>query len=247
MIGERLSELRSKKNMTQEEFAEYMNVSRQSVSKWELNKALPDVEKLMKISDLFEVSLDYLLKGADHIFPCNTNSESIETQQSQDAFSDDFPDETITDTPNPDADDLSEAPAIDENKKSHKKSGITISLILTSVLLICFLILLIKCITCQIWNVTGNKKELVKVEKIYSQYSLADICIYDESGKSVSKKIFLDTKGIREGDYISCFVNQDKNRILTDYTATTFVIIISISLVLLGIIILLIREIKSHE
>lgn len=65
MIGERLSKLRIGHNMTQEEFAEYMDVSRQAVSKWELDKTLPDVNKLLKMSALFQVSLDYLLKGTE--------------------------------------------------------------------------------------------------------------------------------------------------------------------------------------
>ena len=51
MIGERLAELRTKQNMMQEEFAEYMEVSRQAVSKWELDKSLPDVGKLLKMSE----------------------------------------------------------------------------------------------------------------------------------------------------------------------------------------------------
>ena len=43
-VGERLFQLRTQKDMTQEDMAEYLDVSRQSVSKWELNKTLPDVE-----------------------------------------------------------------------------------------------------------------------------------------------------------------------------------------------------------
>lgn len=50
-VGERLLQIRNEKRMTQEELAEYLNVSRQSVSKWELNKTMPDVEKLMQLSE----------------------------------------------------------------------------------------------------------------------------------------------------------------------------------------------------
>lgn len=42
-----------------------MEVSRQVVSKWELDKSLPDVGKLLKMSELFQVSIDYLLKGTE--------------------------------------------------------------------------------------------------------------------------------------------------------------------------------------
>lgn len=46
-VGERLLILRTQKGLTQEELAEWMDVSRQSISKWELNKTLPDVEKMV--------------------------------------------------------------------------------------------------------------------------------------------------------------------------------------------------------
>ena len=61
-IGEKLTKLRKEQNLTQEQFAEVLHVSRQSVSKWELNTTYPDTEKLIRISKLFNCSLDYLLK-----------------------------------------------------------------------------------------------------------------------------------------------------------------------------------------
>jgi transcriptional regulator with XRE-family HTH domain len=62
-IGTRLLTLRNESNLTQEELAEKLDVSRQSISKWELNKTLPDVEKLIQLSDMYQVSMDYLIKG----------------------------------------------------------------------------------------------------------------------------------------------------------------------------------------
>lgn len=61
-MGEKLAKLRREHNLTQEQFAELLKVSRQSVSKWELNTTYPDTEKLIRISKLFDCSLDYLLK-----------------------------------------------------------------------------------------------------------------------------------------------------------------------------------------
>ena len=61
-IGEKLTKLRKQQNFTQEQFAELLKVSRQSVSKWELDSAYPETDKLIKISKLFNCSLDYLLK-----------------------------------------------------------------------------------------------------------------------------------------------------------------------------------------
>lgn len=55
--------LRKMTNMTQEVLAEKMNVSRQTVSKWELGSILPEVEKLIELSEMFNCSVDELLKG----------------------------------------------------------------------------------------------------------------------------------------------------------------------------------------
>lgn len=51
--------------MTQTELAEKLDVSRQAVSRWELGTAKPDFENLIAISDLFGISIDYLLKGKE--------------------------------------------------------------------------------------------------------------------------------------------------------------------------------------
>lgn len=61
-LGEKLAKLRKGKNITQEQLADYLGVSRQSISKWESDIAYPETEKLVRISELFECSLDYLLK-----------------------------------------------------------------------------------------------------------------------------------------------------------------------------------------
>lgn len=62
-IGSRIKEQREFKNWSQDELAEILNISRQSISKWELNKVYPSIDMLIKMSDLFDVSLDELIKG----------------------------------------------------------------------------------------------------------------------------------------------------------------------------------------
>lgn len=59
--GEKLAALRKKKRITQEELSEILNVSRQSVSRWEMDVAFPETDKLIKLSKLFECSIDFLL------------------------------------------------------------------------------------------------------------------------------------------------------------------------------------------
>ena len=59
--GEKIAALRKKKNMTQEQLSELLQVSRQSVSRWEMDTAFPETEKLIKLSKLLDCSIDYLL------------------------------------------------------------------------------------------------------------------------------------------------------------------------------------------
>lgn len=58
--------LRKEKGWSQEEFASYLDVSRQSVSKWELGTSLPELDKIVKISKLFDVSIDYLVNDENY-------------------------------------------------------------------------------------------------------------------------------------------------------------------------------------
>ncbi len=59
-LGEKIYELRTKKNLSQGDLSDRLDVSRQSVSKWENNIAVPDLDKLIKLCDIFEISLDEL-------------------------------------------------------------------------------------------------------------------------------------------------------------------------------------------
>lgn len=62
---EKLYGLRKQAGMTQAELAEKLNVSRQAVSRWEMGTAMPEIENLIAMSELFDVSLDYLLKDKE--------------------------------------------------------------------------------------------------------------------------------------------------------------------------------------
>ena len=62
ILGEKIIALRKRMNWSQEELAEKLDISRQSVSKWEVGATIPDLDKILKMSDIFGVSTDYLLK-----------------------------------------------------------------------------------------------------------------------------------------------------------------------------------------
>lgn len=61
-FAEKLLNLRMERGYSQEALAEKLNVSRQAISKWELGTTLPETDKIILISEFFDVSIDYLLK-----------------------------------------------------------------------------------------------------------------------------------------------------------------------------------------
>ncbi len=64
-IADRIQSLRKARGISQEELADQIGVSRQAVSKWESEQSSPDLEKIILLSDYFEVTTDYLLKGIE--------------------------------------------------------------------------------------------------------------------------------------------------------------------------------------
>lgn len=61
-ISEKIKEIRNNEKLTQEQFAEKIYVSRNSVAKWETNRGYPDIQNLITISEKFNISLDELIK-----------------------------------------------------------------------------------------------------------------------------------------------------------------------------------------
>ena len=64
-LGDKLSKLRKENNYTQEQLTDVLGVSRPAVSKWESNITYPETNKLIRMSELFNCSLDYLLKDTE--------------------------------------------------------------------------------------------------------------------------------------------------------------------------------------
>lgn len=74
-LGNRIKNEREKLNLSQDDLAQKMDISRQAISKWETGKSYPDIETILKLSDLFNLSLDELVKG-DKTFQENLIKEA---------------------------------------------------------------------------------------------------------------------------------------------------------------------------
>ena len=73
-IADRIKCLRKNKGLSQEELADKVGVSRQAVSKWESEQSPPDIEKIINMSELFEVTTDYILKGIEPVSMTNNKT-----------------------------------------------------------------------------------------------------------------------------------------------------------------------------
>ena len=83
-IGEKIQQLRKERNLSQEQLAGQLAVSRQAISKWELGESVPETDKIILLSKLFQVSTDYLLHddiNSDGDIPAvKTNSDFLTSQ-----------------------------------------------------------------------------------------------------------------------------------------------------------------------
>lgn len=79
-IGKKLKETRRKVDLSQEQVAEKLFISRQTISNWENERSYPDIISIIKLSDLYKISLDELLKGdqkmVEHLEECTNVVES---------------------------------------------------------------------------------------------------------------------------------------------------------------------------
>ena len=83
LLSEKISVIRKMNDLSQEQFAEELSVSRQAVSKWETGASVPDIKTLIKIADLYSITLDelvrdeYALPFSPKTEPAENNSEAL--------------------------------------------------------------------------------------------------------------------------------------------------------------------------
>lgn len=86
-IGEKLLDLRKAKKLSQEEVADKLNVTRQTISKWETNQSTPDFDKIAPLCELYEISADELLTGKkgsnEEVLQVNADEDLIKSKKAK--------------------------------------------------------------------------------------------------------------------------------------------------------------------
>ena len=80
-LAEKIMAMRKQRGWSQEELAQQLSVSRQSVSKWESGASVPDLDKILKMSEIFDVSTDALLKEEMDLNERNTVFEDLQNER----------------------------------------------------------------------------------------------------------------------------------------------------------------------
>lgn len=186
-LGERILKLRKAEHMSQEELAECVEVSKQSVSKWELDKAVPNVEKVIRLCDVFDISTDYLLRGEAAAVQSDIRAEKKELKEKGEGKQKEW--SRLTEK---------------TSKRKIWKGLLWLSICVTIIMAV---------FTCRIVIVDtiGSKgdseRKLAVVGEIYTQLTLADVTSYTEEAGFVTRKLWLDLDGVHTGDYIYGYVN----------------------------------------
>lgn len=211
LIGSEIQEYRKKAGLNQEEFADKLGVSRQAVSKWERDKAYPDLDRLVCICEILDVQVGELIYGNSEV-----SSETEETRVSYQANN------------------------VVHLRNLRGKNGLAILKAL-------FCVLAVICVFSAVavtvvfvrneWTSHSDKNENVRVEKVYQQYTKADLAYYDDDGRKIMDTVWLDVPGIRDGDYIQLYTGADNDSLFLNYKTSS---IIGASMIMLVFVILLI-------
>lgn len=199
-MGERLLALRRKKGITQEDLAEKLTVSRQSVSNWELNKTLPDTDKLFALAKIYEVSLDFIVFGIEPEAKEKNETKQGVTDQTQ-------KEETDKDT--------GEVLSIEDKDLKGRKNGAIFRIIQMAGLILCLgmtvicAVFMIKLISVFATDSERMNSDIAYVNQIIEQYSYVEVSKLDSEGNYAKDRVWLDTRDLASGDTIFCFTDQD--------------------------------------
>lgn len=211
LIGSRIQEYRKKAGLNQEEFADKLGVSRQAVSKWERDKAYPDLDRVVCICEILNVQVEELIygksedsNGTEEVAFCAQTNNVVHMRNFR-----------------------------GKNGLSRLKALFGILAVMCMFSVVVVAVLLVR----NEWVSHPDKKENVRVEKVYQQYTKADLAYFDDNGRKIMDTMWLDVPGIRDGDYIQLYTGAQNDSLFLDYKISS---IITASMIMLVFVILLI-------
>lgn len=227
LIGAKIQEYRKKQGLSQEEFAAEVGVTRQAVSKWETDKAYPDLDKLVSICDILQIGITDLIYG-----------EIVAT----------FEDSAgqLPERPGAAAESPLEMKGIAVGKVRGKEAYLRLWVMLALIggmFLFCGA-LLATMLTHYSWKKEDALAERVRVERVHQQYTKADVSFFDDVSRRVVKTVWLDINGIREGDSLICYTDGEQKGIYYEYHGATLFVLAAVELVFLFLFLIAVGEFK---
>lgn len=251
-IGSRILEYRKKMNMSQEEFANKIGVSRQAVSKWELDKAYPDLDKLVDICGMFDLSLDELVNGVEHDEePVMDAEQRVEIPNVPLNVSDVGDNQTVTDNIESEISDKEGSDKEGSDSKKHtvrigSHGGLRVVMYAAAAFAVFCIVVSFVIILQNAWK--HSDEVLMHVDKVHAQYTLADVSYLNDDLDDKHRLMWIDAKGIRAGDTLPGYIDDDGELANVDHDIGTFVIPCVLALIFLAMFISLRIELtKEHQ
>ena len=253
LIGAKIQEYRKKAGLSQEEFAAKIGVTRQAVSKWELDKTYPDLDKLVGICDVFGISITEFIYGRLDFTPKeHAEGENMTMSAGENMTASKGENMMMSAEENmtpPAGEGLATAAgeAADGNRTAEPEDkgsslisagrargrGARVRLSILFVLLgALFLFCGVMLVTTLLHSPRRKDDgfiEKARVERVYQQYTKADLGFYDDSSRKVVQTVWLDIDGIREGDYIECYTDGGQRNVYYEYHARTPVVLAAVT------------------
>lgn len=227
LIGAKIQEYRKKQGLSQEEFAAEVGVTRQAVSKWETDKAYPDLDKLVTICDILQIGITELIYG-----------EIVATFE-------DSPGQ-LPERPGAAIELPLEMKGIAVGKVRGRETYLRLWVMLALIggmFLFCGA-LLVTTLTHYSWKKEDALTEHVRVERVHQQYTKADVSFFDDVSRRVVKTVWLDINGIREGDSLICYTDGEQKDIYYEYHGATLIVLAAVELVFLFLLLIAIGEFR---
>lgn len=246
-IGSRILEYRKKMNMSQEEFANKIGVSRQAVSKWELDKAYPDLDKLVDICGMFDLSLDELVNGVEHDEePVMDAEQRVEIPNVPLNVSDVGDNQTVTDNIESEISDKEGSDSKKHTVRIGSHGGLRVVMYAAAALTVFCIVVSFVIILQNAWK--HSDEVLMHVDKVRAQYTLADVSYLNDDLDDKHRLMWIDAKGIRAGDTLPGYIDDDGELANVDHDISTFVIPCVLALIFLAMFISLRIELtKEHQ